>query len=115
MELDRVPLWQGNHVSVRQLVAYFASYLYLPRLKEPGVLLGALSAGLNLLTWTQDSFGLADSYDEAAGRYRGLRGGTLLHLTGPRGTELVVRPTGAGRRLAVERGAVEGMLSEAGE
>jgi predicted AAA+ superfamily ATPase len=56
MELDRVPLWQGNHVSIRQLVAYFASYLYLPRLKEPGVLLGALSAGLNLLTWVQDSF-----------------------------------------------------------
>ncbi len=49
------------------------------------MLLGALSAGLNLLTWTQDSFGLADSYDEAAGRYRGLRGGTLLNLTDPQG------------------------------
>ena len=110
MELDRVPLWQGNHVSVRQLVAYFASYLYLPRLKEPGVLLGALSAGLNLLTWVQDSFGLADSYDEAAGRYRGLRGGTLLNLTDPQGTELVVRPEVAGRQLAVERAAVEAQL-----
>ncbi|MBP6808133.1 MAG: ATP-binding protein, partial [Chromatiaceae bacterium] len=105
MELDRVPLWQGNHVSVRQLVAYFASYLYLPRLKEPGVLLGALSAGLNLLTWTQDSFGLADSYDEAASRYRGLRGGTLLNLTDPQGAELVVRPEVASRQLAAERAA----------
>jgi len=105
MELDRVPLWQGNHVSVRQLVAYFASYLYLPRLKEPGVLLGALGAGLNLLTWVQDSFGLADSYDEAASRYRGLRGGTLLNLTDPHGTELVVRPEVASRQLEAERAA----------
>jgi predicted AAA+ superfamily ATPase len=105
MELDRIPLWQGDHVSVRQLVAYFASYLYLPRLKEPGVLLGALGAGLNLLTWTRDSFGLADSYDEAAGRYRGLRGGTLLNLTDPHGTELVVRPEVASRQLEAERAA----------
>jgi hypothetical protein len=110
MELDRVPLWQGNHVSIRQLVAYFASYLYLPRLKEPGVLLGALSAGLNLLTWVQDSFGLADSYDEAASRYRGLRGGTLLNLTDPQGTELVVRPEVASRQLAAERAAVVAQL-----
>jgi hypothetical protein len=26
MELDRIPLWRGDHVSVRQLVEDFASY-----------------------------------------------------------------------------------------
>ena len=72
--------------------------------------LGALSAGLNLLTWTQDSFGLADSYDEAAGRYRGLRGGTLLNLTNPQGAELVVRPEVASRQLAAERAAAVAQL-----
>ncbi len=38
MELDRIPLWRGDHVQVRQLVEDFARYVYLPRLKEPAVL-----------------------------------------------------------------------------
>jgi hypothetical protein len=56
MELDRVPLWRGDHVVVKQLVEDFARYLYLPRLKEPPVLLEAIRDGLRLLTWSQDSF-----------------------------------------------------------
>jgi predicted AAA+ superfamily ATPase len=36
MEMDRVPLWRGNAVSVRQLVEDFGRYLYLPRLQTPG-------------------------------------------------------------------------------
>ena len=32
MELDRVPLWRGDHVTVRQLTEDFARYVYLPRL-----------------------------------------------------------------------------------
>ena len=37
MELDRVPLWDRDHdhVAVRQVVEYFASHLYLPRLQDP--------------------------------------------------------------------------------
>ena len=31
MELDRVPLWRGDDVSVKQLAEDFARYLYLPR------------------------------------------------------------------------------------
>jgi hypothetical protein len=31
MEMDRVPLWRGNHVPIRQLVEDFDRYLYLPR------------------------------------------------------------------------------------
>ena len=30
MELDRVPLWRGDHVAIKQLVEDFARYLYLP-------------------------------------------------------------------------------------
>jgi len=33
MEMDKVPLWRGDHVSVLQLAQDFASYLYLPRLR----------------------------------------------------------------------------------
>ena len=33
-ELDRIPLWTGNHVSIKQLCEYMARYLYLPRLRD---------------------------------------------------------------------------------
>ncbi len=39
--LDDVPLWRGEHVTVRQLVEDFARYLYLPRLAEPEVVVRA--------------------------------------------------------------------------
>src|SRR6202011_1245003 len=81
MELDRVPLWRGDHVAIRQLVEDFARYLYLPRLKEPAVLLEAIRDGLRLLTWSQDSFAYAESFDDAAGRYRGLRCGELVNIS----------------------------------
>ena len=44
------------------------------------MLLGAVRDGLGLLTWEQDSFAYADSFDEAAGRYRGLRGGQQVSI-----------------------------------
>ncbi|RMG33561.1 MAG: ATP-binding protein [Gammaproteobacteria bacterium] len=75
MELDRVPLWRGNHVPVRQLVEDFAKYIYLPRLKNSDVLFKAIEEGMSMLTWAKDAFAYADSYDEAADRYLGLRGG----------------------------------------
>jgi predicted AAA+ superfamily ATPase len=81
MELDRVPLWPGNHVALKQLAEYFASYPHLPRLKDTSVLIGAVRDGLTLLTWQQESFAFADSFDEEAGRYRGLRGGQGVSLS----------------------------------
>ena len=111
MELDRVPLWRGEHVPVRQLVEDFASYLYLPRLTAPAVLLDAISSGLSLLTWRQESFAYADSYDEAAGRYRGLHHGPRPPLT-DNDPGLLVRPAVARTQLDAEAvppgGAVEG-------
>jgi predicted AAA+ superfamily ATPase len=92
MELDRIPLWRGDHVEVRQLVDDFARYLYLPRLRDSEVLLGAVRDGLGLLVWTKDSFAYADSFDEAAGRYRGLRCGRLVNVTKDNMTGLLVRP-----------------------
>ena len=46
MELDRVPLWRGDHVAVRQLAEDFARYLYLPRLVDAAVLRRAIENGL---------------------------------------------------------------------
>ena len=59
MEMDRVPLWRGNHVAIRQLVEDFGRYLYLPRLQAPAVLVDAVRSGLALLTWEQDAFAYA--------------------------------------------------------
>lgn len=50
MEFDRIPLWRGEHVAVRQLVEDFAGYLYLPHLKDSGVLLQAIGDGVSRLT-----------------------------------------------------------------
>ncbi len=103
MELDRIPLWRGNHVAVKQLVEDFARYLYLPRLKAPMVLLNAISDGVSLLTWAKDSFGFADGYDEGTARYQGLRGGQMVSLNDAHAPSLVVKPDIAERQLDSER------------
>ena len=71
--LDEVPLWRGDNVPIKQLVDDFARYIYLPRLAGPEVLAEAMRAGVALLTWRADTFAYAESFDETAGRYRGLQ------------------------------------------
>src|SRR5947209_10027580 len=75
MELDRVPLWRGEHVGVKQLVEDFAQYLYLPRLKEPDVLLKAVRDGVARLTWQAETFAYADRWDQSKKRSIGLQAG----------------------------------------
>jgi hypothetical protein len=104
--LDDV-LWRGgNHVAIRQLVDDFGRYLYLPRLAGPEVLINAMRDGIALLTWQNDAFAYAESYDEAAGRYRGLRAGQQVALTQESGALLVV-PAIAKKQLDAEQTAVE--------
>ena len=101
MELDRVPLWRGQQVAIKQIIADFASYLYLPRLKGPAVLLEAVRNGLALLTWQQDAFAYAESYDEATERYRGLRGGQHVSISDS-DAGLLVESVAARRQLDAE-------------
>jgi hypothetical protein len=103
MELDRVPLWRGDHVSVRQIAEDFARYTYLPRVTRPSVVVEAVRQGVGLLLWNQDSFAYADSYDEQEARYRGLRGGQQLAITDADLTGLVVKPDVALRQLEAEK------------
>ncbi|MBU2602478.1 MAG: DUF499 domain-containing protein [Actinobacteria bacterium] len=102
MELDRVPLWRGDHVSIRQLADDFPRYLYLPRLKDSAVLVGAVRDGLSLLTWEQDAYAYADAYDESAKRYQGLRGGHIVSLIDESPLGLLVKPAVARRQLDTE-------------
>lgn len=103
MELDRVPLWRGDHVSVVQLIQDFAQYPYLPRLKNAAVLIQALTDGVELLSWQQDSFAYADSVDEDASRYRGLRGGRNVRIDSAESQALIVKPDVAVKQLEAEK------------
>jgi predicted AAA+ superfamily ATPase len=105
MEMDRVPLWRGDHVAIKQLVDDFARYLYLPRLQEPSVLVGAIRSGLGLLTWEQDSFAFADSHDEAGARYRGLQFGRQVTVADADSPGLLVTPDAVRRQVDAERAA----------
>ena len=105
MELDRVPLWRGDHVAIKQLAEDFGRYLYLPRLADSSVLVGAIRDGLSLLTWEQDSFAFADSHDESAARYRGLRGGEMLSVVDAHAPGLLVKPSVARVQMGADTAA----------
>jgi len=103
MELDKIPLWRGEHVEIKQLVDDFGRYVYLPRLLDSQVLIEAIRDGLSLLTWEHDTFAYADSFDETLSRYRGLRAGAQLGLNGNAG--LLVKPEAARRQMSAEEAA----------
>ncbi|MDP2181894.1 MAG: Swt1 family HEPN domain-containing protein [Actinomycetota bacterium] len=99
--LDDVPLWRDEHVAVKQLVEDFARYLYLPRVAGPEVLVQAMRDGVALLTWQSDTFAYAESYDEGATRYRGLRGGEMVSVSAD-DTGLMVKPDVARQQMDAE-------------
>ena len=113
MELDRIPLWRGDHVPVRQLAEDFARYVYLPRLSGPDVVAAAVRDGLGLLLWQQESFAYADSFDEATSRYRGLRCGVRVDGVEYSGEGLVVQPEVATKHQQAAAAAVAGTTTKA--
>ena len=102
LELDRVPLWRGGHVSIQQLGEDFARYFYLPRLRDPSVLTEAIRGGLGMLTWTQDAFAYAESFDESTGRYRGLKSGQQVWIMDDSPMGLLVKPDVALKQIESE-------------
>ncbi len=102
MELDRVPLWRGDHVAIRQLADDFARYVYLPRLRDSQVLTAAVQDGLGLLLWQRESFAYADGFDETENRYRGLRCGQRVDVFQDTGDGLLVKPDIALRQQQAE-------------
>ncbi len=92
MDLDKIPLWRGSSVSIKQLAEDYARYLYLPRLVSPSVLADCVRDGVSLLTWERDSFAWADSWDEDAQRFQGLRAGQQIGLSNEDSPGLLVKP-----------------------
>lgn len=101
--LDDVPLWRGDHVGVKQVIEDFARYLYLPRVRNPGVIVAAIEDGVALLGWRQDSFAYAEGYDEAAKRYRGLRFGRQVAVSEDDSNALLVLPSAAQQQIEAEQ------------
>ncbi len=103
MDLNRVPLWRGDQVGLRQLWSDYSQYLYLPRLRDSAVLAGAVRDGVALLTWNPDTFAYASAFDEAQGRYRGLTAGELHPAVVVDATSVLVTPEAAARQQAADR------------
>lgn len=102
-ELDRIPLWTGNHVSIKQLAEYMARYLYLPRLRDEDVLLNAIQDGVNTLTWSE-TFAYAEGWDEQRQRYQGLKTATSIRVIVD-DRSLLVLPEAAAAQIEKERPA----------
>jgi len=102
MDLDRIPLWRGDRVGLGQLWSDYSQYLYLPRLRDSSVLLGAVRDGVASLTWNPETFAYASAFDEAADRYTG-----LVAATHPAavldGVSVVVKPERAFRQFEADR------------
>ena len=101
-ELDRIPLWTGNHVNIKQLAEYMARYLYLPRLRDEQVLLAAIQEGVASLMWQRETFAYAQGSDEQRQRYLGLRAGQSMRVVVD-DRSLLVKPDVAAAQFDAER------------
>ena len=104
LELDRIPLWRGPvqcDVVIKQLAEDFATYLYLPRLRDSDVLLAAIRDGLGRLTWQSETFAYADTWDEQKNRYVGLQTGTSVRVIVD-GQSRLVKPDVAAAQIAAD-------------
>ncbi len=101
IEVDKVPLWRGNHILVKQLQEDFFQYTYLPRLKNTGVLLNAIADGIQLITWIHDSFAYAEAWDEGKQRYIGLKTGQVIYPAAD-DNSVIVKPDIAQKQIDEE-------------
>lgn len=103
-KIDEVPLWRDGDecVEVRQLAEDFARYLYLPRLRNPAVLVNAVKEGIESLSWSTETFAFADEYDEGEERFVGLIAGKNAPDIDADGPGLLVKAERAARQLREE-------------
>lgn len=102
MDRSEAPLWRGNHVPIKQLVEDYATYLYLQRVKDPGVIEKSIMEGLECLTWEIDSFAYAETFDATANRYTGLRCGSITSISSDNAFGLLVKSPVAQEQMRKE-------------
>jgi len=107
LDLDRVPLWRGEHVSTQQLWSDYTQFLYLSRLRDRTVLIRAIEAGAADMGWEQDTFAYAQGFDEDKERHLGLVAGS--------GTTVLIDGSSVVVMSEVARKQLDSEAAEAGE
>lgn len=105
IELDQIPLWDGDSLQVKKLLEYFARFTYLPRVGSRQTILEAIRSGIASLTWNPQTFAWARSIDEGNPdqRFVGLVAGE--HVLEDIGSGYLVKPEVAQKQLDMERRA----------
>src|SRR5258708_28466919 len=111
-EMDRIPLWRGNYVHIKELAENFATYVYLPRLKNTDVLLAAIREGVQSMWWERETFAYADSYDDERNRYLGLKAGQEVQVT-LNASSVLVKPEAAAAQIAADTQAAAARIEAA--
>ncbi len=104
LERGRFQLWDddSDHVGIKKLWSYYCRHLYMPRLLDFGVLAHAVSSGVSLITWEQDTFAFAEAYDPDKDRYLGLK--TAEHVgVGDSHTAVIVKADRARQQMDVDQ------------
>jgi hypothetical protein len=83
------------------LLVQMARYLYLPRLRDEQVLIGAIQNDVSSLAWQTDTFAYAEGWDEQKKRYLGQRVAQSIRI-GVDDQTLLVKPDAAVAQLAAE-------------
>jgi hypothetical protein len=112
-DLDRIPLWRGDHVSAKQLADDYAQYLYLQRVKDPEVLITSIRQGLESITWRSDTFAYAARFEAASERYDDLVAGKICTVLMD-GHSLLVKPDVAAKQIEIERANMQRKPQETG-
>jgi len=107
LELDQVPLWDGDHIPVDLLCQYFARHTYLPRVGSRETILDAIRNGVASLTWNPQTFAWAQSRVDGGGgvvRYdRLVAGQQMVNEAVAEG--ILVKPEVAQRQIDAENAA----------
>ncbi len=101
MDMDGIPLWEGEHVGLKRLWAHYAQYPYLPRLRDSSVLADAVADGVASLSWDPDTFAYASAVEDSSGRYVGLVAGAQASVVID-ASSVIIKPDAAQRQLQVE-------------
>ncbi len=102
-DLDEV--WRADqpHLPVRQVRDWFAQFPYLSKLRDPLVLAHAIN---DAVARTDARYGLADSFNESAGKYRGLKLARRSDYIDLNSDALLVRRAVAEAQLALDAPAI---------
>jgi hypothetical protein len=80
LEIDQIPLWKNNTVSLNALVEYFSRYVYLPRIASRDTIIHAIEDGVSNITWNADTFAIASGYNKETGKFSNLKAGEQINV-----------------------------------